>query len=1117
MRILAIRGHNLASLAREFEVDLVDGNLGGAGIFAICGPVGAGKSTLLDALCLALFDRTPRLSGRGGVAVAEIERPEKDWLHSHDPRSLLRRGAGEGYAEVDFSGRDGRRYRARWSVRRARRRADGRVQAQEMTLHDLDRDRAVARGGKGEVLAAIRARLGLDFAQFCRSVLLAQGDFAAFLRAPADERASLLESLTGADVYRRLSRAAHERSKTARQNVERLEAQIDGLEPLADEERDRLRAELAALEAQRRVNELAVGLAQSVVSWYAAAADARAEESKATAELERARAARLAAEPRRQQVVALGRALPLVPRLERVAAAQREVVQAVATSEQVAREQAQLVGDLERARERLGERLLATFGTSVAPPIVEERERWRAVQERWQRLERAWLEFEVDREGAHSASRRAAAAEQAARAAIEDPLFRQLPALRQQVVADRSWLERLQDAVRNWQSADAELRRQREEVARRSGERDALRDGFERLVLAQRDAEQRLVDARAAVEHERLRGDLAAFRSHLEPGHACPLCGSEEHPSPVAADRNELEALTAGLVAAQEARDRSRDAVAAREAARRECERGIELAQQRLAAMESTVTAAADQYHVLAERLARERSSTLSDRDDVAGERESGRRLDRCAGADSDASDSEADATANASAGVGTNAEDVTSAGATHAAGAGACHPVDARTDAGLDAFARFVNSDVTADSSIAATAIAELSEDLAARDRRVAAMSDRLEAGRTALALAERQAHRAAAAVDAMRELEAAEAELAPAWGAIEDWRTRVASLGARVTAELDFAAAAAAHCTDLANSIERQAASLAATSRERTRCEQELAAANAAFQSELATVDLQPATVREAADLGGDRVRHEAEQLRELSEAEREARAVLKKCVELRRRHEDTNRPAIIEDDATRALEDAREARESTEVALNDLNARLGADGMLRQRRAEIAPHLESARQKLEVWAALDELIGHSRGDRFAVFAQSLTLDLLLLEANHRLAELAPRFRLEKNHGRDMDFIVVDLELGGVRRGLQSLSGGETFLVSLSLALALASLAAPRSRVETLFLDEGFGTLDASHLEAALGALDSLQAAGCQIGIISHVEGIAERIGAVVDVRPDGGGQSRITVRTS
>ena len=118
MRILAIRGKNLASLSSAFEVSFEHGPLASAGLFAITGPTGAGKSTLLDALCLALYERTPRLSRATarGVTVPDVA---AETVAPSDPRTLLRRGAGEGFAEVDFAGSDGRSYRARWSVRRS--------------------------------------------------------------------------------------------------------------------------------------------------------------------------------------------------------------------------------------------------------------------------------------------------------------------------------------------------------------------------------------------------------------------------------------------------------------------------------------------------------------------------------------------------------------------------------------------------------------------------------------------------------------------------------------------------------------------------------------------------------------------------------------------------------------------------------------------------------------------------------------------------------------------------------------------------------------------------------------------------------------------------------------
>src|SRR5690349_9454373 len=213
MKILAIRGCNLASLAGEFEIDLAHGPLSEAGVFAIVGPTGAGKSTLLDAMCVALFDRTPRLANRSTVQVGKGA-DDPALLGAQDVRMLLRRGASAGWAEVDFESGDLRTYRARWSVRRARGAIDGNLQDQQVTLTALDGNERLG-GTKMETLRAIHQRLGLTFDQFRRSALLAQGDFATFLRADGRDRSELLERMTGTDIYTKLSIAAHEHAVRA--------------------------------------------------------------------------------------------------------------------------------------------------------------------------------------------------------------------------------------------------------------------------------------------------------------------------------------------------------------------------------------------------------------------------------------------------------------------------------------------------------------------------------------------------------------------------------------------------------------------------------------------------------------------------------------------------------------------------------------------------------------------------------------------------------------------------------------------------------------------------------------------------------------------------------------
>jgi exonuclease SbcC len=167
---------------------------------------------------------------------------------------------------------------------------------------------------------------------------------------------------------------------------------------------------------------------------------------------------------------------------------------------------------------------------------------------------------------------------------------------------------------------------------------------------------------------------------------------------------------------------------------------------------------------------------------------------------------------------------------------------------------------------------------------------------------------------------------------------------------------------------------------------------------------------------------------------------------------------------------------------------------------------------------WGKLSELIGSQDGKKFRNYAQQFTLDVLLGYANRHLAELARRYRLERivnQGGPSLGLMVRDQDMGGEVRGVNSLSGGESFLVSLALALGLASLSSNRVRVESLFIDEGFGSLDSETLRVAMDALDGLQSMGRKVGVISHVQEMTERIATRIIVQPSGGGSSSVTVQ--
>ena len=334
MKILRIGGKNLASLAGEFEVDFESEPLVSSGLFAISGPTGAGKSTLLDALCLALYDATPRLikGPRVGNYLPDVG---DETLSVADRRTLMRRGTADAFAEVDFVGNDEQRYRARWSVRRSRNRAAGALQPSTMSLQQLPGLQPLG-GTKTEVLAEIERRIGLSFEQFTRSVLLAQNEFSAFLRTDENERGELLETLTGSAVYSDISRRAFERWRVEQEAMRRLTARLQDQAPLGPDARAGLDADHAAAQAALTAAETRRAALERHLRWYQELDRLRAAETQADGALARARAETDAAADRRRRLATLDAVQParaLVADLNRLAGEQRQVQAQLAGSE----------------------------------------------------------------------------------------------------------------------------------------------------------------------------------------------------------------------------------------------------------------------------------------------------------------------------------------------------------------------------------------------------------------------------------------------------------------------------------------------------------------------------------------------------------------------------------------------------------------------------------------------------------------------------------------------------------------------------------------------------------------------------------------------------------------
>lgn len=159
------------------------------------------------------------------------------------------------------------------------------------------------------------------------------------------------------------------------------------------------------------------------------------------------------------------------------------------------------------------------------------------------------------------------------------------------------------------------------------------------------------------------------------------------------------------------------------------------------------------------------------------------------------------------------------------------------------------------------------------------------------------------------------------------------------------------------------------------------------------------------------------------------------------------------------------------------------------------------------------MNDLFGSATGTKFKEIAQGYTLDVLLVYSNQHLQALSARYKLQRVPDT-LALQVADLDMLGETRAVHSLSGGESFLISLALALGLASLSSNRMNIESLFIDEGFGSLDTDTLRVAMDALERLQTQGKKIGVISHVTEMTERISTQIQLLKSSNGRSEVRV---
>ncbi|HEY8127088.1 MAG TPA: AAA family ATPase [Methylocystis sp.] len=1250
LRILAIRGANLASLAEGFAIDFDSEPLRSAGLFAITGETGAGKSTILDAICLALYDKYPRVVVAGASEGAPD--PSGETLGAGDPRAILRRGAGRGFAEVDFIGKDGLRYRARCDLQRARGKAAGALQKRVRSLWRIDEAGEIVapvESGIEPVNARVVELTDLTFDQFRRTALLAQGEFDAFLRADAKERAELLEKITGAEIYGVLSQRAFERAREAQLATTLVERRRAEIGVMSEVERAAIDADVAATEAERaQVAERRTEMVDALRR-FDALTQAQAKLAQAISAREGALRAFDEMGPRRETLAALAQVEPRrAPRDERRRAEETQTeaiekaaeskaeadaaqeafaaqeAQARAAAKAVAASEAQIdhfapiwseaaaldarIANL--AQEEAKARSVAEDAASRAKAKRAERAETierraniqreteganadlarlapaRALSERWREIDE-WLtkrtEFshakrvcdsalaaavaDIDRGAAtladfdtRDAQDRAACEKLAAQIADRDGALLALDESAALARADdlahaAELIEALGRWARVYEEADAAATSAHQDIARFTQDASTLRQKLDGL------RSERARQAAQSAEAERF-GELAdaaadphalRLRAALNDDAPCPVCGAREHPFAETHDaahaliealrsrRNESRRTLSRLddetvsLSAQAAQAQALYDDASRRAAESQAARGrAEAEYASLLSADCTrdmapelapppsILSASPRLQSLVKELA-------AARDGVAQKLGAARRLreerDRLRG-ERDAVRLALDARQEERAAFSVSLEVSREARARATAeGAGLVERLES-LDRSLAAYLQLCDLSAV-DLDRDAASARRLLEAAGAHYRKALARSDELAENLAAIGLkAERIAGEADSACAREAEAKADHEARAASLTEARDARARLlegeATLAHRFRIEDRHKAAIAARDDARQRLADAQQSKTACEARH-AQCASAVdhaaaraAQARAAFAMALKAAGFDEATAAPLLAMS----REEQTELRRAVAAAEAERAAAEAAVRARQ----------VDFDEARAVAPAEFSREELAAdeqgvagRLDELSARLGAlrergekDDEARERATSLGEELERARINGKLWSEINEAIGSASGDKFRRFAQAATLQQLVALANQRLALLAPRYALERSgDAGSLGLQIIDRDLGDERRSTRSLSGGERFLASLALALALAGLEGRDSFVDTLFIDEGFGALDSATLDVVIDALETLQGQGRRVGVISHVDSLQQRIATKVCVERRGGGVSVVRLR--
>ena len=1108
MKIISIACQNLNSLRGKqvHRLDFEAAPLENCGLFAITGPTGAGKTTLLDAITLALYGRTPR-QGNG--------------------RSLISHGATESWAEVVYEVAAGR-FLAKWSIQRARKKVGGNLQDAQMEVCSWP-DGQILASKTEKSIAQNEALTGMKYTQFTRSVLLAQGSFDEFLKARDDEREKLLERITGIEIYTTLSGQAHDRFRAEEVTEQELAARIGAVRWFSGEELTAKTTEAAQLETTVATAGTAAETLRQQHDWHIKLTELTAKAAAAAIAVQEAETALATHQPDLDRLAAHERAEPFEKRWVRVNAAAHDARQAETERRQLAQELAQAHSrhtqakaavetakqaweqteqNLAREKPALDEALAQIPNlNTLTQAAATARADWQTQQQAHQRAEQAAREFgekvaddriEAGQLSEWLAIRAADENLEAVKGQVEGLLRQRAEAHKRYVELKEQkqpLLDELDTAGRAAQDFFNNAELASEALMALAEERSLWQQQHAGLQESAQQRQTQLAHNLEAVRgthgrhFEQLLGKklFAQHKDNLQPGHACPLCGALEHP------------------VLQDGVDASAEAIAALEKRVAGSDKELKdlLAQQQDNAKLLTILEPFPRV-LQADAAARQldlavalRSAPLLVRDlNNAPERQTKHEKERtqakkeeAAALEKQASISKQLATIDERLGQ-IMAEGQQATQEIEQQAAQLQIPFDRKQPDLLKALLQQRAADYKLKAARQSTLAIELAganarlEALVKAHQELATTRDQLDTKQQAAAQLRQTVADAIAAAHpgyvtpqaALSYWQDAEKAGRKSWDDAQaaerthsEERSRLELLETEKTAARDLAQFEHDHLLEEL-SHQLPLAGLAASS---------------AILDLLLPEAQRPVLRRLAADLHGNVSKAKAHEQWCAGELEKTRAQAL------------TTEPAQM---VRVAFAEAQQHYLILRDQLTTLKKELADDQQKRTTHHELAQELTAQKAETRRWAAMYELLGSKDKSKFSRFAQGLTLARLVSHANHHLRQFNERYTLQRRDAISLGLQVAD-SYDAIVRDVGTLSGGETFLVSLALALGLSELASHSARIDSLFIDEGFGTLDADTLDVALAALGSLRQRGKTIGIITHVD--VDRLKDYIDTR--------------